>query len=526
MHFVSDRRDHRLVAVGSALIALAFVAVFAFAARAQAAETLYWNNYSGDPDSIGYSNIDGSDGGALDLTGVELDGPEGMAVDPVTGRLYIAAHSNGPENEGQIVYSNLSGGGGGIFTAPGAPVDDPEGLTVDPVTRTIYWINTGENDSIAWAKLDGSTGGALNLTGANFNGPYRLALDPVAGRVYWGSESEASGELVISYANVNNTGGGNLITTGSSPTTYVDGIAVDPAGGRVYWLNEGSETLSYTNINNTGGGDVDTTGAAWNGPYGLALDPGTGKAYWANYSGNEERVGAFGTANYLTGGGGGSINIASAPVDGPQDPMLLKSPTGTGAPVITRDAANPAVLTCPTGSWAPDYPGSFVYQAPVSYGYQWTVNGAAISGATSNTLTATTPGAYACTVTGTNVTGSASQTSGAAATVTAAKVKLTVKPRKAKAKAGKTAKFKVQALNQGDLATGNATVCVKLSKKAKKALKAPKCKKLGAVGALATRTTKLKVKVKPNAANGSYKVTLQIKGSAGKAVKATVKVIG
>lgn len=527
MHFVSERRDHRLVAVASALIALVFVAVFAFAARAQAAETLYWNNYGGNPDSIGFSNSDGSGGGALDLTGVELDGPEGMVVDPVTNRLYIAATDGGVEDRGQILYANLAGGGAGVFTAPGAPVDDPEGITIDPASRTIYWINTSE-DSISWAKLDGSAGGTLNLTGATFDGPYRLAIDPVAGRVYFANivGTGAEAHLVLSYANINNTGGGNVNTTGASPTDTVNGIAVDPAHGRVYWLNEEIESLSYANLDNSGGGDVDTTGAAWFEPYGMALDPGTGKAYWANYdNSSEEREGVFGVANYVSGGGGGGIDIATAPVAGPQDPQLLKSPMGTGAPAITR-GADPAALTCSTGSWAPDYPGSFVYQAPQSYAYQWALNGAAIAGATSNTLTATTAGAYTCTVTGKNVTGSASQTSGTAATVNAASVKLTVKPRKAKAKAGKVAKFSVQALNQGDLATGNAKVCVKVPKKAKKALKAPKCKTLGVVGALTTHTAKVKIKVKKSAAKGSYKVTLQVKGTTSKAVKATVKVLG
>jgi hypothetical protein len=147
MHFVSERRDHRLVAVASALIALAFVALFAFAARAQAAETLYWNNYSDDPDTIGFANPDGSGGGALDLGGVELDGPEGMAVDPVTGRLYIAAISNGPESKGEIVFANLSGGGGGVFTAPGAPVSSPEGVAIDPATRMKTTQSLGRNST-------------------------------------------------------------------------------------------------------------------------------------------------------------------------------------------------------------------------------------------------------------------------------------------------------------------------------------------------------------------------------------------
>lgn len=524
MHFVSERRDHRL-AVGLALIALACMAVLAFATRAQATETLYWNNYTGNPDSIGYANPDGSGGGALDLTGVELDNPEGMAFDPVTGRLYIAASSNGPANEGQIVYVNVSGGGGGVFSAPGAPVSSPHGLTLDPATHTIYWINTEEGqESIAWAKLDGSAGGTLNLTGANFEGPYRLAIDPVAGRVYWGSESEATHELVISYANVNNTGGGNLNIAGSAPGSTVSGIAVDPAGGRVYWLNEEAETLSYAALNNTGGGDVNTAGATWSEPFGLALDPGAGKAYWGNYNhGFKEREIAFGFASFLTGGGGGKISVATAPVSGPQDPNLLKSPTGTGVPTVTKAAAPRSALSCSTGNWAPDYPGSFVYQAPQSFSYQWTLNGQAIAGATAATLTATAPGAYACAVTGKNISGSATQTS-APLTESAANLSLTLKKRLARVKPGKAATFVVKALNLGDLGTTSARVCVKVPKKAKKSLKAPKCKPL-ALSPTGEGKVKLKVKAKKSA-TGSHKVKIQVKGATGKAIKATIKVVG
>jgi uncharacterized membrane protein len=107
----------------------------------------------------------------------------------------------------------------------------------------------------------------------------------------------------------------------------------------------------------------------------------------------------------------------------------------------------------------------------------------------------------------------------------AAKMKLTVKPRTAKVKAGKLATFNAKALNQGDVQTGNAKVCVKVPKKARKALKAPKCKTLGSVSALKSKNAKLKVKVKPSAA-GTYKVKIQVKGTAGKAVTAAIKVVG
>jgi hypothetical protein len=363
----------------------------------------------------------------------------------------------------------------------------------------------------------------LNTSGAKIENPCcRIAIDPVGGRIYWMNFVASKGS--IAYANLNNTGGGGeLSLTGSTLEPGAEGLAVDSAAGRIYFLD--GEAVGFANLNGSGGGDLSLGGAPIKRPWGLALDPGIGRIYWGNEGNEEDPANAFGFAG-TNGSGAGGISISGVPVSHPQDPLIIKSPSGTGAPLITRDPANPAALSCSTGSWAGDYPGSLVYQAPRAYGYQWLLNGAAVSGATAGTLTATQAGSYTCTVTATNQSGSASQSSAAATAVSAAKVKLTVKPKKAKAKAGKAAKFKVQVLNQGDLATATAKLCVKVPKKAKKALKAPKCKKLGVVGALTTRTAKLQVKVKKSAAKGNYKVTLQVKGSAGKAVKATVKVLG
>jgi DNA-binding beta-propeller fold protein YncE len=522
MHLVSERRDHRLVAMGSALIALACIAAFAFAARAQAGELIYWNNYRAEPETISVADMAGS-GGLLNLTGIDLKSPEGMAIDSVAGRLYVASSNGGADKKGEIQFVNLDGSGAGVFTATGAPVNEPYGVVVDPATRTIYWANAGfepeDKGSIVWAKLDGSSGGLLNTTGATVEDPYKIGLDPVNGRVYWGNYIKEN-ETVISYANVNNSGGGNLSITPTPESAYA--FAVDPAAGRLYWSEGDDDRFAYTGLLGGSRNILDTTGAIIDASYGFAIDPTLNKIYWPNYGNTEDPANGLGFAS-LSGGGGGNVS-PTAPFDGPQDLLVLKSPTGTGGPAITR--ALPAALSCSQGSWAADFAGSFVYQAPRTFGYQWTLNGIAIPGATASTFTATTPGSYACTVTAANQAGSASQTSGAAATVKASKVKLTIKPRKAKAKAGKTAKFRVQALNQGDLQTGKARVCVKVPKKARKALKAPKCKKLGVVGALTKKTATLRVKVKPTAAKGSYKVKLQVKGSAGKVVKATVKVLG
>jgi DNA-binding beta-propeller fold protein YncE len=522
MNLVSARRGPRpFAAVSLTALAFALTMVLAFVARAQAGELIYWNNYKAEPETISVADISGS-GGLLNLTGIDLKDPEGMAIDSVTGRLFVANPIGGADKTGEIEFANLDGSGAGVFSAAGAPVDEPYGVVVDPATRTIYWANAGSGEnkgSIAWARLDGSAGGTLSTAGATVEDPYKIGLDPVNGRVYWGSYIKEK-ETTISYANVNNTGGGDLVINPTPESAYA--FAVDPAAGRLYWSEGNDNRFAYTGLLGGTRNILDTTGAFVTSSYGFAIDPTLNKIYWPNYDNDAKPANGLGFAS-LSGGGGGNIS-PTAPFNGPQDLLVLKSPTGNGAPTITR--STPSSLNCSQGSWAADFAGSFVYQAPHTIAYQWTLNGAALPGATAATLIATAPGSYACTVTAANQAGSASQASGAAVGVKAAKVKLTVKPKKAKAKAGKTAKFKVQVLNQGDLQTGNAKVCVKVPKKARKALKAPKCKKVGKVGARKKRNAKLNLKVKKGAAAGSYKVTLQVKGSAGKAVKATVKVLG
>ena len=507
MYFVSARRDHRRLAMGSALITLAFVALLAFAARAQAAETIYWDNYGGSPDSVSFANIDGTGGGTLNTGSQVVDNPEGMAYDTVTNRLFVASAGGN-----QILAVNLDGSGASLFTAPGAPIETPEGVAVDPTTRIIYWENTGGEGSIAWAKLDGSAGGVLNTTGVTLNSPCcRIALDPAGGRIYFVNGSN------IAYVNVNNTGGGELNLTGSTIVPGGEGLAVDDAAGRVYFL-DGKE-IGYANTNGSGGGDESLGSGVINGPWGLALDPSLGRLYWGNESNGEERADAIGFVG-VTGAGGGGISIASAPVANPQDPVILKSPAATGAPVVTRAKNTPASLSCSTGSWAADYPGSFVYQAPRTFAYQWTLSGKAIAGATAPTYTAQSGGEFGCTVTAANQTGSAAQAS-AAVSVKAAKLKLSTK-KKAKAKPGHLASFKVKAVNQGDV-QAKAKVCVKLPKSAKGALKAPQCKSLGKLAGGAKKSATLKIKVLPSA-SGTYKVTFQVKGASGKAAKAKIVV--
>lgn len=496
----------------AAVAALTLVAVLLVASSARAAEYVYWNNYHEEPGAIGFANIDGSGGGAVG--GATFLYPEGMAYDPVTNRLYTTAGEFEP-GERKISYVNLDGSGGGVLTAPGALVEEADGLAIDPTTRTVFWLNDAVTETIGWARLDGSAGGVLNTTGATFSNAYRLALDPVAGRVYWGNNNGT-----IGYANTNNTGGGMLNTTGAPPFSGVNGLTVDNASGRLYWIDTNTDNIAYASLNGSGGGQLGIGTALFEGPYGLALEPSQNRLYWGNEQNGTTRTEALGFVNIGSETGGG-VTISTAFLNGPQDPVIIKSPTGTGAPQVTQSQAQ---LSCSQGSWATDASGGNFFQSPRTYAYQWSLNGSAISGATASTYTATAPGSYGCTVTATNQAGSAQQSGASSVTVTAATLQATAKKKKAKAKPGKKVTFVVNLANQGNLASAAGKACFKLpNKKAKKALKPQKCASVGALAAGAGASVKLGLKIKNGATPGSYKVTITVPGTSG--IKVSVKVL-
>lgn len=516
MNLLSKRRPDRLHVAFSAAFATALFGLLGLATGAQASELIYWNNYGYDPDNVAFANIDGSGGGLPNLGTSSITGPEGMAFDSVTNRLFVA---NETGEKGQILAVNLDGSGAAPFTAPGAPIEEPEGVAVEPVSRTIYWENVEGEGSIVWARLDGSTGGLLNLTGAPLKGPCcRIAIDPVGGRVYWVNTGATPNN--IAYANLNNTGGGGeLSLIGSTVEPGGEGLAVDDATGRLYFLG-GSNEIGYANLNGSGGGDVSSGGAVIKSPWGIALDPSINRLYWANESNAKgEGANSFGFVN-PSGGSAGNISVANILSASPQDPVILKSPTGAGGPKVTRSKNSRSNLSCSTGGWAADYAGSFVYQAPHTFAFQWTRNKKLVAGGTAAALAAKSAGKYACSVTATNQAGSASQTS-AVINVKAAKIKLSAK--KATAQAGGVAKFKVKAFNQGDIKSKNAKVCVKVPKSAKGDLKPPKCKPLGKLKGRGKRTATLKIKV-GSSAGGTYKVTFQVRGNSGTSAKSKILV--
>jgi hypothetical protein len=307
-----------------------------------------------------------------------------VAIDLAAGKIYWADTTSG-----SIRVANLDGSGArDLYTGE----SEASGVAVDPSAGLIYWADaiTGSG-TIRVANLDG-TGVARTLF-ARESYPVGVTIDPAGGKIYWGSYDT----FTIRVGNLDGTGTPTTLFTGEN---YPTQLAIDPGAGKLYWTNEfngnvrvGSLTGGVATSLYTGEGDVG----------GVAIDPSAGKIYWTNWNLGTIRV--------------GSLN-GSAPAQslytGQTNPwfvVLLRAPLGTGAPQVSGTAVVGRTLTCGGEAWASDLLGGFLYRAPQSTTYQWTVGGVPVSGATASSLLVTAPGEYRCEAIATNAAGSTTQTS-------------------------------------------------------------------------------------------------------------------
>ena len=372
------------------LTALCCAVALLFAGEASADNNIYWTNHGSN--SLGGAALTGGAGFPIAPTPVAPTAPDGAAYDSTTGRVFWA--NAGADT---ISSANLDGSAATNLNTVGATVDEPAGVTIDPTARRIYWANSGA-DSISWANLDGSGGGNLNIAGAPVDGPRGVVVYPAVGRVYWANFNGDS----IGYANLDGSGGGEV----SIPAEELDGpdaVAIYPGLDEIHWTNaKGPGSIGSAYLAFRSGNSVEVGGAR---PTGIAIDTETNSLWWAA-SGS----GAIFTSS-LYGSEAKALDTGAAPVAEPSYPFLIKKPQWTsfgpeGGPLPVYQLG--ATLECKTRSWEPDVPEAFMYRAPQSFSYRWTVNGVPLGGAESKTLTPTGAGSFACTVTATNAAGSTS----------------------------------------------------------------------------------------------------------------------
>jgi hypothetical protein len=371
---------------------LCCAASLAFAASASAADSVFWTDSAAN--QLGRAALDGSGGVALTPASPAPNQPYGTAIDAASGRVYWA-------NAGadQIDSAALDGGEAAVLNTAGAETAGPEGLAIDPAAGRIYWANIS-NRTIAWAALDGSGGGTFDTTGAPIAEPSGVAIDPAAGRIYWASY----GLDEIGWANLSGGGAGTLPLPASllhGPT----GIAIDPAAGRIYWTNWKTGSIAWASLAGVGSGEVPIGVSAPREPTGLALDPAAGRLYWADESG------FIGTVP-LPGGAAAKLALPGVSPVRPSFPALLEAPSAAPAQAPVATVGLGATMACATVAWEPDLVESFLYRAPRSVAYAWTLDGRPVPGADAPTLVATGPGEYACRATATNGAGSTDAAAG------------------------------------------------------------------------------------------------------------------
>ena len=373
-----------------AALATCLIASACLASASLASDSIYWTSYQ----SAGGLRIGGLDGSAAQNLFTAQSSPEGVAIDPSAGKIYWA-----DTTAGTIRVANLDGSGvHDLYSGE----SQPSGVAIDPATGKIYWANAVSGTGvIRVGNLDGS-GVADLFSGESY--PVGVVIDPAAGKIYWGSYDT----FKIRVGNLDGTGARDLFTGENYPT----GLVIDPAAGRLYWTNEFAGTIRVGNLDGTGARNLFT---GEGGVGGLALDPGTGTLYWSDYQHGTIRMGnADGTGTPQT--------LFTGETD-PWFVALLRSPAGTSAPQVSGGGTPGSPLSCSQGSWAGDVLSMFFYRAPRTFAYQWSVNGAVITGATGISYTPTVPGTYSCQVTATNQAGSTTQPSASVSETAAPSIK-------------------------------------------------------------------------------------------------------
>jgi hypothetical protein len=385
---------HRGTTLGCAL-ALSICAVGGLASTA-AADSIYWSSYT-NPGGILVGDLGGA--GAQSLFSGEIS-PEGVAIDAAAGKIYWAETGTGAgtgtaNGTGSIRVANLDGTGArDLFTGE----SQASGVAINPAAGLIYWADAVRGaGTIRVGNLDGS--GAARTLFAGEDWPVGVTIDPTDGKIYWGSYNS----YLIRVGKLDGTGAASTLFSGENSPTE---LAVDPAAGRIYWSQEFPGLIRVGNLNGTGATTLytETDDAGHAAPVGgVAIDPGTGKIYWGNLASGAIRVGSLnGTAPAQT--------LYSGQTS-PWMVALLRAPLGTGAPLVAGGGRVAQTLTCSPGTWASDLLGAFLYRAPQSIAYQWTLDGAPIAGATGSTVLASSPGDYRCEETASNRAGSTTQTS-------------------------------------------------------------------------------------------------------------------
>ncbi len=208
-----------------------------------------------------------------------------------------------------------------------------------PDANTIYW---GDNSAgkISEANLDGTgNGSTVNTGSATVSFPNGVSVDSAANKIYWVNALANS----ISEASLDGTGGSNLTVSDPTLVNAPGAIAVDPPANKIFWVNEkggqnGTGSISEANLDGTEPQDIATGGATVDDPQGIAIDPADNKIFWTNTGNNTI---SFADLNNTGIGANLTITGTASPVNNPVG--LAIDPVGRR--IYWADAVNPGHIS-------------------------------------------------------------------------------------------------------------------------------------------------------------------------------------
>ncbi|HXE05265.1 MAG TPA: hypothetical protein VN579_04700 [Bryobacteraceae bacterium] len=220
---------------------------------------------------------------------------------------FAAPGSPAASRGGRLYFLNIAGPGGGRVLSVNDDGSDlkvlvsglrqgPDGIAVDVASKKIYWTNMGKasaNDgSIQRSDLDGGNVTTVVPAGGAWT-PKQLKLDAKHGKLYW---SDREG-MRIMRSNLDGSHIETLVETGHGDTARKDprnwcvGIALDVDGGKIYWTQKGSGgngRIFRANLDIPQGEDaahrtdIETLFDGLPEPIDLDLDVANRRIYWSD----------------------------------------------------------------------------------------------------------------------------------------------------------------------------------------------------------------------------------------------------
>ena len=351
----------------------------------------------GDISYDGCVSADGS-GGLCAVASPALFGPEGVAVSPNGGSVYVASYHSVTHffaaPQGQLSYDGCisdDGTGGSCVDAPGSPFNNAQSVAVSPDGRSVYVVGTyagtvdhffaapqGQLSYDGCISNDGSGGLCVDAPGSPLDHPTSVAVSPDGKSVYVTSGVSNSiahffvapqGQLSYDGCVSSDGSGGFCADAPGTPLDGADGVAVSPDSRSVYVVSGFSNTvthffaapqgqLSYDGCvsdNGSGGLCADAPGSPLNAPTAVAVSPDGRSVYTT--SGNGNAVVHFtaapqGQVTYDScisdsGSGGSCFDAPGTPLTSPR--ALAVSPDGASVYVASLTSASIARFSVGSG---------------------------------------------------------------------------------------------------------------------------------------------------------------------------------